>query len=137
MRETSTNNMLRLTSDPKNVEKIEHFVELAVAKFRVAPDAHGNILVSLTEAVNNAIIHGNRLDRSKTVEVRLHKRGDGLLSLVVRDEGKGFDYKNLPDPTAIENRCTCGGRGVFLMRQLSDGIKFRENGRCVEMEFKI
>ncbi len=134
MREASTS--LRLSSDPRNVESVTLFIESLANKLRIAPDTYGNILVSLTEAVNNAIIHGNKQDKSKTVEVRTSAK-NGRLAISVKDEGKGFDYTQVPDPTTPERLCECGGRGVFLMRQLSDCCKFQDNGRLVEMEFKI
>ena len=134
MKDSTTS--IRLTSNPGNVDKVSSLVENLASRFRLAPDTYGNILISLTEAVNNAIIHGNRQDESKMVEVRTETR-NGRLAILVRDEGRGFDYSNVPDPTTPERVCECGGRGVFLMRQLSDKCRFHDNGRTVEMEFKL
>ena len=128
--------MLKLASDPKNVARIESFVEHLVDKYSISPDIYGNILISLTEAVTNAIIHGNDKDETKTVQVRLKKQKDKL-AFLVSDEGGGFDFDNLPDPTAPENLLKIGGRGVFLMRQLSDAVVFYDNGSTVEICFKI
>jgi len=129
-------NMLRLSSDPRNVSRIENFVERVAQKYKIAPDLYGNILISLTEAVNNAIIHGNENDESKTVEVNLKEDFDGI-AFQVRDEGRGFDFENLPDPTSPENLTRIGGRGVFLMHQLSDRVDFQDNGSTVEMRFAL
>lgn len=128
--------MLKLASDPKNVARVESFVEHLVDKYGISPDVYGNILISLTEAVTNAIIHGNDNDRTKTVLVRLKKQKNRL-AFLVSDEGCGFDFDNLPDPTAPENLLKIGGRGVFLMRQLSDNVVFYDNGSTVEICFKI
>ena len=136
MREASTTSSIRLNSVPSNVDKVSTYVENLSSKFRFAPDTYGNVLISLTEAVNNAIIHGNKQDENKVVEVRTAKK-NGKLAITVKDEGKGFDYLNLPDPTCAEKIRECGGRGVFLMRQLSDRCRFQDNGRVVEMEFKL
>ncbi len=135
MREVSTSS-IKLSSNPSNVEKVSTFVESLASKLRFAPDTYGNVLISLTEAVNNAIIHGNGQDENKVVEVRTATR-NGKLAITVKDEGKGFDFSNLPDPTCAERMRECGGRGVFLMRQLSDRCRFQDNGRIVEMEFKL
>ena len=135
MREISTSS-IKLSSNPCSVEKVSIFVESLASKLRFAPDTYGNVLISLTEAVNNAIIHGNGQDENKVVEVQTATR-NGKLAITVRDEGKGFDYSNLPDPTCSEKIRECGGRGVFLMRQLSDRCRFQDNGRIVEMEFKL
>lgn len=134
MRDITTS--IRLNSDPRNVEKVGSLVDNLALRFCLAPDTYGNILISLTEAVNNAIIHGNKQDRSKVVEVKTESR-NGRIAIIVKDEGKGFDYTSVPDPTSPEHICECGGRGVFLMRQLSDRCRFQDNGRIVEMEFKL
>ncbi|MDX1666681.1 MAG: ATP-binding protein [Saprospiraceae bacterium] len=128
--------MLTLDSDPGNIASIEAFVQKITEKYRLSPDTHGNILISLTEAVNNAIIHGNCEDRSKCVKIRFDKIEDRI-SFRVSDEGCGFDFQSLPDPTRPENRCKLGGRGVFLIQQLSDQVHFHDNGSTVEMHFKL
>jgi serine/threonine-protein kinase RsbW len=127
---------LRFQSHPNNVERVESFVEKVVEAYSIDPNKHGDILVSLTEAVTNAIRHGNCCDESKLVEVKLRKESNRL-AFWISDEGRGFDYRSLPDPTAPDNLCKVGGRGVFLMQQLSDGIRFHDNGRTVELHFKI
>ncbi len=128
--------MLKLSSNPRNVARVEAFVERIAHKYQIAPDLYGNILISLTEAVNNAIIHGNEKDESKTVEVVL-KEAEDTIALRVRDEGRGFDYNSLPDPTQPENLTRIGGRGVFLIHQLSDGVDYQDNGSTVEMRFSL
>jgi serine/threonine-protein kinase RsbW len=95
-----------------------------------------NILISLTEAVNNAVQHGNRNDISKIVCVRSQKLKH-TLHCEISDEGRGFDPEKVPDPTSPENIEKPGGRGVFLMRQLSDKVRFKDNGSTVELEFLI
>ena len=128
--------MLKLASTSGSVSKIEPFVKNLVRRYNLSPDRQCDILVSLTEAVTNAIVHGNCREESKTVQVNM-RREKGVIALRVSDEGLGFDYENLPDPTAPENICCCGGRGVFLMRQLADNIRFFNNGSTVEMRFKL
>ena len=128
--------MLKLPSNPRNVALVEAFVENVVERYKIDPGKYGNILISLTEAVNNAIIHGNRKDESKTVQIQLRKQADRI-AIRVSDEGRGFDFRNLPDPTAPENLLKIGGRGVFLMQQLADDLKFHNNGSTVEIHFKL
>ncbi len=128
--------MLKLPSHPKNVAAVESFVRNVVERYKLGPDVHGNILISLTEAVNNAITHGNLNDESKTVQIQIQKR-KGCLAFRVSDEGGGFDYRSLPDPTTPENVTQLGGRGVFLMHQLSDKVRFHNNGSTVEMRFNL
>lgn len=136
MNKSTKSIMLRLPSNPRNVSQVESFVQRIVEKYRISPDVYGNILISVTEAVNNAIIHGNRKDESKTVQIQL-SQNQGHIAIRVSDEGRGFDYQSIPDPTAPENLSKIGGRGVFLMQQLSDRIHFHDNGRTVEMQFRL
>jgi serine/threonine-protein kinase RsbW len=128
--------MLKLVSNQGSVSQVEPFVEKMVNRYNLSPDKQCNLLISLTEAVTNAIVHGNCEEESKTVQVRLKKERD-CIAVRVSDEGAGFDYNHLPDPTSPENLCKCGGRGVFLMRQLSDQLRFHNNGSTVELRFKI
>lgn len=128
--------MLKLSSDTRNIALVESFVERAVEQYQIAPDIYGNILITLTEAVNNAIIHGNSNDESKTVQIQL-RRKNNCLAVRVTDEGEGFDLTAVPDPTAPENLLQVGGRGVFLMQQLSDSVHFHNNGSTVEMHFNL
>lgn len=132
----SSNIMLTLASDPKNITRVETFVEGLVDKYHISPDVYGNILISLTEAVTNAIIHGNDNDSTKRVHVKL-KKGKDRIAFLVSDEGGGFNFDNIPDPTSPENLLKLGGRGVFLMKQLSDDVVFSENGSTVEIRFNI
>jgi serine/threonine-protein kinase RsbW len=128
--------MLTLPSQQQQVCHVENFLSQLLSRFNVDKDTYGNILISLTEAVNNAIIHGNEKDKRKKVKIAFEKQSKAI-TFKVSDEGNGFDYQNIPDPTAPENICKCGGRGVFLMRELSDHLRFTNKGRTVEMKFKI
>lgn len=127
---------LELKSHPKNVSVIEPYVNQIVEEYGVDTEMYGNILISLTEAVNNAIIHGNDHDEEKSVSVQLRKN-DKCLNFAITDQGKGFNFNDLPDPTAPENILKIGGRGVFLMRQLADLVIFSNEGSTVEVQFKL
>jgi serine/threonine-protein kinase RsbW len=128
--------ILRLPSNPRSVAKVEELVKTICSRHRLKAERHGDILISLTEAVTNAIIHGNKRDESKEVEIQLSQQAH-CIAVKVSDQGPGFDYDNLPDPTAPENKTQCGGRGVYLMRCLCDQMEYHDNGRTVEMRFKI
>jgi serine/threonine-protein kinase RsbW len=127
---------LTFPSDPQNVSKVEPFVHDVATRYNLPPEKHGDILVSLTEAVTNAVLHGNRCDCSKTVSISLSRRPN-ILAISVSDEGPGFDPAAVPDPTSPEHLECCGGRGLYLMRHLSDECRFKRGGRTVEMHFKI
>jgi serine/threonine-protein kinase RsbW len=129
---------INFESIPDHLIKVEEFIEDVCTKYDVAPDVFGNVLVSVTEAVNNAIYHGNGSDPEKWVNLALVYNAElKKISFIVKDEGPGFDYTNLPDPTAPENITMIGGRGVFLIKQLADWVIFNDKGNSVELQFKV
>ena len=128
-------NSLQIVSQPESINIVEKLIEDLREEHSIHEDCFGNILVAVTEAVNNAIQHGNQFDPSKKVNITYEVEGDNLM-FSVQDEGPGFDYYNLPDPTAPENLEKPTGRGIFLMKHLADQVIFSDNGKTVEMYFK-
>lgn len=127
---------LLIESCSNGVLEVESFIEDFRLSYQIDDQIFGNLLVAVTEAVNNAIVHGNKLDKSKTVRVVMQKRRN-IVTCKIKDEGQGFDYTNLPDPTAPENLESIGGRGVFLMKHLADLVVFSNDGSNVEIQFRI
>jgi serine/threonine-protein kinase RsbW len=125
---------IKFTSKGENITIIERLIDELCDRYNIQEEHYGNILIALTEAVNNAIYHGNKQDPSKNVVVNYEASEDRFF-FRIEDDGPGFDYENVPDPTAPENLEKPNGRGVFLMRHLSDGINFLEDGRIVELSF--
>src|SRR3954465_6759859 len=125
---------IEIPSLNENVRMIESFIDNAREKFNLDDDIYGNIMIAVTEAVNNAIKHGNASDKQKNVFLAL-SLDESTIKFVVKDEGPGFDYAHLPDPTSPENLEKPGGRGIFLMRHLSDEVDFKDGGRVVELSF--
>ena len=125
---------IQVPSIIENIRMIESFIDNAKEKFHLNDDIYGNIMIAVTEAVNNAIKHGNAGDRTKNVSLSL-SLNESMIKFVIKDEGNGFKYDNLPDPTAPENLEKIGGRGIFLMKHLSDEVQFKEDGRVVELCF--
>lgn len=127
---------IQIPSLSDNIRIIESFIDNAKEKFQLNDDIYGNIMISVTESVNNAIKHGNKNITSKNVSISL-LLNESQLKFRVSDEGIGFDYHNLPDPTAPENIEKPGGRGIFLMKHLADEVIFSENGSVVDLIFYI
>lgn len=121
-------------SDVQQLSKAESLVDKVCQTLAVKEDDYGKVLIAVTEAVINAIIHGNGNDVSKTVKIRVVDSSDSF-SIEVLDHGVGFDFNNLPDPTAPENLEKENGRGIFLMRSLADSVEFENNGRLVVLTF--
>ena len=127
---------IQVPSMSENIRMIESFIDNAKEKFHLDDDIYGNIMIAVTEAVNNAITHGNNNNKSKNVHLSL-SLDESMIKFVVKDERQGFNYDKLPDPTSPENLEKPGGRGIFLMKHLSDEVQFKENGRIVELSFYV
>ena len=127
---------VKIPSIKENVSIVESFIENVGEKIKIEESIYGNVLVSVTEAVNNAIVHGNKEDKTKKVRIGL-KKNKKSVRFVVEDEGMGFDYDNLPDPTSPKNLDKVKGRGIFLIKSLSDKTTFKNGGRMIEMLFKL
>jgi len=125
---------IQLESNYQSLSAVEKFIEEVCEENNIGEDNFGNILVAVTEAVNNAIQHGNRLDPTKKIEMEAETVGSAI-QFKISDQGKGFDFSNIPDPTEPQNLEKPNGRGVFLMRNLADAVAFEENGRIVQLKF--
>lgn len=120
----------------ENIQIIESFIDNAKEDFEINDDLYGNIMISVTECISNAIVHGNQSDSSKLVHLELLME-PGLLRCSIEDEGNGFDFNQLPDPTDPENLEKTGGRGIFLMKHLSDEVKFEDGGKKTVLSFYL
>ncbi len=127
---------IEIPSLPENIRIVESFIDNAKDKYSLDDDIYGNIMIAVTESVNNAIAHGNKKDKKKNVSLSL-LFDESSITFTVKDEGVGFDYKNLPDPTSPENLNKPGGRGIFLMKHLCDEVHFKEDGKIVELTFYL
>ncbi len=125
---------LDFESSVENLRLVEKLIDQVCEEYHVNEDYYGNILIALTEAVNNAILHGNKSEKSKKIFISFEPHQRDLL-FTVEDEGDGFNYDGLPDPTDPENIDKPSGRGVFLMKHLADKVNFHNNGRKVELVF--
>jgi serine/threonine-protein kinase RsbW len=125
-----------IQSKLENISQVEKLVDEISDECKLTSDLYGKVLIATIEAVNNAIVHGNKLDGSKTVEVGF-KITNSNITIYVKDQGPGFDFNNVPDPTKPENIENVSGRGVFLMKNLADEINFNNIGSAVELIFNI
>jgi len=125
---------LRLSSNYRSVATIEKLIDKVCNTVGVKEDAYGNVLIAVTEAVNNAIQHGNKENGSLQIDVSVLDSTNSIC-FSVKDEGSGFDFSNLPDPTSPENLLKENGRGIFLMKNLADKVEFLGQGNQVSLFF--
>lgn len=127
---------LILPSSIEQVYRLESFVDSLQQWVDFDDEIYSQIMMALSEAVTNAIVHGNKNDEDKTVQI-MAMYGDNRLSISIKDQGDGFDPDAIPDPLKEENLLKQGGRGVFLMNQFADGVNFSENGSKLTLTFNL
>jgi serine/threonine-protein kinase RsbW len=126
---------IRIESQVANLRIVENAIDETTSVIGISQDNYGKILVSAMEAVNNAILHGNKSNPEKIVDIEISFESDEL-KISVTDEGPGFCPEKVPDPTTPENIEELNGRGIYLMSHLADKIKYSEKGNSVTMTFK-
>ncbi len=127
---------LSISSEVGNIVKVENFVESFGETFGLKSELFGKISLPVIEAVNNAILSGNKLSPEKKVYLEAWKDQDKFY-VSVEDEGEGFDYTHIPDPTLPDNIEKVAGRGLYVMKALSDELLFENNGAKVTLVFNL
>ncbi len=126
---------LKIESSINNIRIVENAIDEVMNEIGITEENYGKILVSTLEAVNNAIMHGNRYEKNKIVDVEISYKNEKL-KIKISDQGKGFVPEEVPDPTIPQNLESLNGRGIFLMSKLADEIKYSKRGNAVTMFFK-
>lgn len=127
-------NLIKLESSLDSLIELEKLVDELAEKHDFSSDVYANILVGLSEAVKNAIIHGNKLDENKKVILH-YDINDSHVTFIVIDNGDGFNYYAIPDPTLPENIENEEGRGIYLMNALADKVIYNDKGNEVSLKF--
>ncbi|GHB39864.1 ATP-binding protein [Mongoliitalea lutea] len=117
-----------------NIKIVESFIDNAREQFPIDEDIYGNIMISVTECVTNAILHGNQKNKDKTVDLEL-QFDEEQVTFIIKDQGPGFDYEHLEDPTSPENLEKSGGRGIYIIKHLCDEVKFEDQGSKALLTF--
>lgn len=125
---------LEIASSLQNLIEVEKYIDDISSELKLDSDVYANILVAVTEAVKNAIIHGNKLNSSLSVIIT-SENTDKYIIFSITDFGSGFDFLAVPDPTLPENIEKEEGRGIFLMNCLSDEVIFNDKGNEVSLKF--
>ena len=116
MQEYNVIESLELSSNYKSIASVEKLIDKVCNTVGVNEESYGNVLIAVTEAVNNAIQHGNKENEDLQINVSV-KDNPKSVCFSVKDEGLGFDFNNLPDPTSPDNLLKESGRGIFLMQK--------------------
>ncbi|MCG8409702.1 MAG: ATP-binding protein [Bacteroidales bacterium] len=127
---------ISIKSKVENINKIEKLIDEISEDAGINSEVYGKILIATIEAVNNSIVHGNKENEEKLVEVDFYVNDD-FLRIFIKDEGPGFNFYDVPDPTTPENVENIHGRGVYLMKHLADDVIFHGKGNQVEIKFNL
>ena len=128
---------LQLPSRIESISVVENFIDELSVQYDFKDELYAKVLTCISEAVNNAIVHGNRESSEKKVYLNPKVIGDKRLIFTITDEGEGFDFNKLLDPSEPENIENLTGRGVFLIQKLADQCVFNSKGNELELHFKI
>lgn len=128
---------LSLSSTEDSLAIVENLVDELVAFYHINEEFYANIIICLNEAVTNAIYHGNKQNANKKISLKIEVINHKKLICTIADDGDGFNFNNLPDPTVEKNLENLTGRGVFIMKQLADQCIFNSKGNEVELHFRF
>jgi len=123
-------------SKKENLTQIENFLDEVSKKLTIGEELYGKIFLAVMEASNNAIVHGNKENEQKKVSI-IFQKNEKDITIIIKDEGDGFDYENIPDPTLPENIEKINGRGIFIIKNLADELTFEENGSEMQLIFNL
>ncbi len=121
---------------PESINLLEGLIEEVCDDYNLNHNYLGCITVSLTEAFNNALEHGNKNNPEKFIFIDFQKTSTGL-NFKIKDEGEGFNFKSIPDIKDDGKEKTFPGRGIFLIKTLADDVNFVGSGNALEIGFKI
>jgi serine/threonine-protein kinase RsbW len=127
---------LMLGSSYAELERVEGLLNQLQQALGFDDDFYARLMLSVSEAATNAVVHGNKLDLSKKVMIQA-KANTTILTFTITDEGNGFDPEDIANPVDEENLLNTSGRGVFLMREYTDEIEFQDNGRKLILTFNL
>ncbi|HAM99738.1 MAG TPA: ATP-binding protein [Marinilabiliales bacterium] len=127
---------IKIPSKIESISVVENLIDEISIELGLVADLYGNVLIAVIEAVTNAIVHGNKLNDNKDVLIQVDYNYPTLI-ISIADEGNGFPFDEIPDPTKPDNVEKPDGRGVFLMRHLADDITFEKGGSTVNLKFKV
>jgi serine/threonine-protein kinase RsbW len=122
---------LEIESTPNNLITVEEFVNYFSVELGLDQEKINGLLLAVTEATTNAIIHGNKNNKLKMVRIYVFVDGPNI-TIKIKDEGKGFDPSIVPDPTDPENLLKDSGRGLYLMRVYMDGLTYNQTPEGTE-----
>lgn len=126
--------ILIIKSNKSELETTKNFLLRFFRKNNLSEDNFNRVFLCLSEAVMNSIYHGNQNDERKQISIQAGCNNE-MINIEINDEGDGFDYNNLENPTEAKNLKKESGRGIHIIKSLTNELEFKEKGKCIQ--FKI
>lgn len=127
---------LVLTSSYEELERVESLLNELQEALGFDDEFYARLMLTVSEAATNAVVHGNQLDPAKKATIRAESDGETLI-FTTTDEGEGFEPEEVPSPLEEENLLKPSGRGVFLMQEYADGVEYQDEGRTLILKFTL
>lgn len=127
---------LVISSKLSHISRVRLFLDEIFAESNLDRAYFNRVFLGLSEALSNSIIHGNKFDENKNVQISV-SFNDNLLTIEIEDEGKGFSFDCVRDPTNSVNLLNEKGRGIFLIQKLSDEMIYLDGGRRVLIKYIV
>lgn len=128
--------ILNIKSNKTELKKVEQFLSNFFIDNKLSLQKFNNVLLCVSEAVVNSIDHGNRNDKSKNIFIEIRFANHNI-DVKIKDEGCGFDYNSIEDPTKNKNLKKETGRGIHIIKSLCDEVEFKNKGNCVRFKVNI
>lgn len=128
-------NILIISSKESELQRVEEFIKEVFSFYSFPFTCFNKVLLCISEAIINAIAHGNKRDSNKKVELSVDCRTH-LISITITDQGEGFDYNNLPDPTSSENLMKESGRGIHIIKNIAKTCSFNNKGNSLQFQIE-
>ena len=127
---------LELQSSYKALDLLEGLLNELQVVLNFDDDFYARLMLSVSEAATNAIVHGNKLNPSKKVTIDA-EANTHTLAFTIKDEGDGFNPDNIPNPLEEEHLLIPSGRGVFLIKEYADVLEYQDEGRTIVIKFNL
>lgn len=125
-----------IPSDPNLLPELDEFLIDIARNAGMNEDKFNNLSLSFSEALSNCIVHGNKKDINKKVKITI-KVDDEKMTVLLKDEGRGFNIDSVPDPTKPENILKDSGRGIHIMKSFLDNLSYNFDSEGTETKLVI
>ena len=126
-------NILIIQSEKAELKKVENFLNDVFSYYTLSKACFNKVYLCITEAVINSIVHGNKEDVQKKVELNIDCQKH-IISVKITDQGEGFDTENIPDPTQIKNLLNESGRGIHIIKSMAEEVRFNTKGNSLQFQ---